>query len=76
MCFDDDDSQPDDGEPDTKSSWNFPKDHSHRHAAKDIRAKGITHNYNTKPNEKMHGVLKKIYLNQTNFKNIEGQVSI
>ena len=48
--------------------------HSHQHAAEDIRMKGVTKNYNTKPNEKLHRPLRQIYLNQTNFKNVEGQV--
>ena len=60
---------------DTKKNWSFPKNHSHTHAAADIWAKGATRNYNTKPNESMHGVLRWIYLWLTNFKKIEGQVS-
>ena len=36
--------------------------------------KGVSRNYNTKPNEKMHGPLKKSYVRQTNFKNIASQV--
>ncbi|KAK0475755.1 hypothetical protein IW261DRAFT_1422042 [Armillaria novae-zelandiae] len=35
-------------------SWNFPKIHSHKHLVDDIMAKGVTRNYNTKPNKKMH----------------------
>ncbi|KAK0219165.1 hypothetical protein IW262DRAFT_1462797 [Armillaria fumosa] len=42
-------------------SWNFPKIHSHKHMVDDILAKGVTLNYNTKPNEKMHGPLKDAY---------------
>ena len=45
-----------------------------RHAVRDIRGKGATRHYNTKPNEKMHGPLKKIYLRRTNFKDVENQV--
>ncbi len=56
-------------------NWNFIKIHSHVHAADDIRAKGVTRNYNTKPNENSHGRLKKAY-QRTNFKNIEEQVSL
>ncbi|KIK39918.1 hypothetical protein CY34DRAFT_25041 [Suillus luteus UH-Slu-Lm8-n1] len=33
-----------------------------------------TRNYNTKPNEKMHGALRKIYLQHTNFKNVASQI--
>ncbi|THG93162.1 hypothetical protein EW026_g7998 [Hermanssonia centrifuga] len=54
-------------------NWNFIKIHSHVHAADDIRAKGVTRNYNTKPNENSHGRLKKAY-QRTNFKNIEEQM--
>ncbi|KAG2110154.1 hypothetical protein BD769DRAFT_1630365 [Suillus cothurnatus] len=35
--------------------WNFPKLHMDAHLLDDIEAKGATRNYNTKPNEKMHG---------------------
>ncbi|KAI0027107.1 hypothetical protein K488DRAFT_74803 [Vararia minispora EC-137] len=42
--------------------WNFPKFHALQHAFSDILAKGATRNFNTKPNEKMHGPLKKAYL--------------
>ncbi len=55
-------------------NWNFIKIHSHVHAADDIQAKGVSRNYNTKPNEKSHGQLKHAH-QRTNFKNIEGQVS-
>ena len=42
-------------------NWNFPKIHMIEHAFDDIEAKGATRNYNTKPNEKLHGPLKKAY---------------
>lgn len=54
--------------PDLKKNWNFPKIHTHLHAPADIRAKGVTRNYNTKPSEKAHGSLKQAYKRQTNFK--------
>ncbi|KAK0459445.1 hypothetical protein IW261DRAFT_1429700 [Armillaria novae-zelandiae] len=41
--------------------WNFPKVHSHKHMVDDILKKGVTLNYNTKPNENMHGPLKDTY---------------
>ncbi|KAK0485582.1 hypothetical protein EDD18DRAFT_1360746 [Armillaria luteobubalina] len=41
--------------------WNFPKVHSHQHMVDDILQKGVMLNYNTKPNEKMHGPLKDAY---------------
>jgi len=44
------------------------------HSFNDIKAKGASWNYNTKPNEKLHGPLKRAYLSQTNFKNIAPQV--
>ncbi|KAI6018748.1 hypothetical protein BKA83DRAFT_4464972 [Pisolithus microcarpus] len=58
----------------TKKNWNFPKNHTCMHAFDDIEAKGITHNFNTKPNEKMHGPLKEKYQKCTNFKNIAQQI--
>lgn len=60
----------------TDKNWNFPKNHTHKHAFDDIRSKGVTRNYNTKPMEQMHGRLRDIYKRRTNFKNVEQQVSI
>ncbi|KAK0493804.1 hypothetical protein EDD18DRAFT_1107781 [Armillaria luteobubalina] len=54
--------------------WNFPKVHSHKHMVDDILEKGVTLNYNTKPNEKMHGPLKDAYQLQTNFKDVAEQI--
>ena len=54
--------------------WNFPKMHALVHSFDDIKAKGASRNYNTKPNEKLHGPLKKAFARQTNFKNVEFQV--
>lgn len=59
-----------------KNPWNFPKMHSHMHLFDDIEAKGVTRNYNTKPNENLHGPLKTLYKLQTNFKNVGQQVCI
>ncbi|KAK0184967.1 hypothetical protein F5146DRAFT_1125354 [Armillaria mellea] len=59
-------------DPSTKS-WNFPKVHSHQHMVDDILQKGVTLNYNTKPNEKMHGPLKDAYQLHTNFKDVAEQ---
>ena len=39
-------------------SWNFPKAHTHYQVFDDIKNKGVTQNYNTKPNEKAHRLLK------------------
>ncbi|KAK0467503.1 hypothetical protein IW261DRAFT_1426523 [Armillaria novae-zelandiae] len=55
-------------------NWNFPKAHSHQHLFDDIEAKGITLNYNTKPNETMHGSFKESYQHHTNFKNVDEQI--
>ncbi|KAG1888363.1 hypothetical protein F4604DRAFT_1877444 [Suillus subluteus] len=62
-------------QPETFKNWNFPKKHLILHVFDDILAKGVTHNYNTKPNEKMHGGLRKIYLQRTNFKNDASQTN-
>ena len=55
-------------------SWNFPKAHTHCHAFRDILQKGATRNYNTKPSEKAHQILKLYYQLHTNFKNVIPQV--
>ena len=49
--------------------------HALVHSFNDIEAKGASRNYNTKPNEKLHGPIRKFYLNRTNFKNVAPQVS-
>ncbi|KAK0184532.1 hypothetical protein F5146DRAFT_1006521 [Armillaria mellea] len=43
-------------------------------AQRDIMEKGATHNYNMKPNEKMHGSLKDTYQLRTNFKGVAEQI--
>lgn len=48
--------------------------HSHKHAFADIRAKGATLNYNTKPNKKLHKPLRDVYNLRTNFKQVAEQV--
>ncbi|KAG1804750.1 uncharacterized protein HD556DRAFT_1225670 [Suillus plorans] len=55
-------------------NWNFPKLHMTTHLFDDIEAKGVTRNYNTKPNEQMHGPLKDWYQRRTNFKNVAEQI--
>ncbi|KAK0471836.1 hypothetical protein IW261DRAFT_1571498 [Armillaria novae-zelandiae] len=55
-------------------NWNFPKAHSHQHLFDDIEAKGVTLNYNMKPNKSMHGSFKELYQRRTNFKNIDEQI--
>ncbi|KAG2157550.1 hypothetical protein DEU56DRAFT_722843 [Suillus clintonianus] len=55
-------------------NWNFPKHHLAVHLFDDIEAKGVTRNFNTKPNEKAHRPLKKSYQLQTNFKQVADQI--
>lgn len=40
----------------------------------DIQRKGVTRNFNSKPNESAHRPLKKFYMHHTNFKNVDSQV--
>ncbi|KAG2046461.1 hypothetical protein BDR06DRAFT_992159 [Suillus hirtellus] len=54
--------------------WDFPKYHLGVHLFDDIKAKGVTQNFNTKPNEKAHRPLKKSYQLQTNFKQVADQI--
>ncbi|KAG1730396.1 uncharacterized protein EDB91DRAFT_1239095 [Suillus paluster] len=58
----------------SEKSWNFPKKHLSAHLFDDIEVKGVSQNYSTKPNEKMHGPLKDAYQDRTNFKNFAEQV--
>ncbi|KAG1792747.1 uncharacterized protein HD556DRAFT_1309046 [Suillus plorans] len=55
-------------------NWNFPKLHMSSHIFDNIEVKGATRNYNTKPNEKMHGSLKDLYLLRTNFRDVAPQI--
>ncbi|KAG6824695.1 hypothetical protein H0H92_006110 [Tricholoma furcatifolium] len=64
---DDEDDEP------PRKSWNFVKLHLRQHLFDDIRNKGVSRNYNTKINEKMHGPVKTTYLRRTNFKNYDKQ---
>ncbi|KAG2047846.1 hypothetical protein BDR06DRAFT_976428 [Suillus hirtellus] len=61
-------------EVDINKNWNFPKLHMSVHIFDNIEVKGATHNYNTKPNEKMHGLLKDSYLMCTNFRDVAPQI--
>ncbi|KAF8261285.1 hypothetical protein EI94DRAFT_1705659 [Lactarius quietus] len=45
-------------EEDPAKKWNFSKMHVLVQSFNNIEAKGASHNYNTKPNEKMHRPLK------------------
>ena len=48
--------------------------HALVHSFDDINVKGASWNYNTNPNEKLYGPLKKTYLRQTNFRDVAPQV--
>ena len=61
--------------PDGKD-WNIPKMHTHTHAFPDIMAKGVTINYDTKPNEGTHGGPKDTYKLMSNGKEYEDMVRI
>lgn len=54
--------------------FDFPKMHWYKHLFDDIEAKGPTRHFNTKPNEKLHGPLKKAY-SDSNGKDFSSQVS-
>ncbi|PBK93072.1 hypothetical protein ARMGADRAFT_1030502 [Armillaria gallica] len=56
------------------TTWKIPQVHTQQHLFDDIIAKGVTKNYNTKPNECMHGPLKKTYQTQTSFKDVAEQI--
>ncbi|KAF9501094.1 hypothetical protein BDN71DRAFT_1555900 [Pleurotus eryngii] len=56
-----------------EKSFNFPKAHLFEHLFADIKLKGATRNYNTKPNEKIHGELKNVYQWRTNFQDVAPQ---
>ncbi|KAG1781489.1 hypothetical protein EV702DRAFT_1041997 [Suillus placidus] len=55
-------------------NWNFPKHHLAVHLFDNIKAKGVTRNFNTKPNEKAYRPLKRSYQLRTNFKQVADQV--
>ncbi|KAH9172732.1 hypothetical protein EDB89DRAFT_2114096 [Lactarius sanguifluus] len=59
---------------DLMQGWDFPKMHALVHSFDDIEMKGATRNYNTKPNEKLHGHIKKAYARRTNFKDVAPQI--
>ncbi|KAJ3841526.1 hypothetical protein F5878DRAFT_531507, partial [Lentinula raphanica] len=59
---------------DLDKNWNLIKLHYLRHCWDDIESKGVLRGMSTKPNEKFHGPLRKIYLRQTNFKDTAKQI--
>ncbi|KAI0343363.1 hypothetical protein BDW22DRAFT_1329317 [Trametopsis cervina] len=50
------------------------KTHSHTHAIRDIRAKGVIGNMDTKPNERLNKQIRRFYQLMTNFKDVEQQL--
>ncbi|KAG2750980.1 hypothetical protein P692DRAFT_201710246, partial [Suillus brevipes Sb2] len=59
---------------DLKLDWDFPKTHLWKHVTQDIRMKGATRNYSTRPNEKLHSPLKEAYERQSNGKDVADQI--
>jgi len=39
----------------SEKEWDFPKLHTHQHLFDDIENKGVTCNFNTKPDKNLHG---------------------
>ncbi|KAM6499899.1 hypothetical protein JOM56_005407 [Amanita muscaria] len=64
----------DEDNPKDNKNWDFPKMHLQQHMSEDIRMKGVTRNYSTKPSEKMHRLLKESYQLRTNFKAVATQI--
>jgi hypothetical protein len=58
----------------SSKNWNIPKMHTHVHTFADIRAKGVTSNYDTKPSEGTHGAPKATYKFMSNGKEFEDLV--
>ncbi|KAF5344694.1 hypothetical protein D9757_015065 [Collybiopsis confluens] len=58
-----------------EKNWDFPKLHYYTHLFDDIEDKGILKGMSTMQNEKMHGPIRRIYLNRTNFKDIGDQIT-
>ncbi|KAL1938432.1 hypothetical protein VTO73DRAFT_11672 [Trametes versicolor] len=56
-------------------NWNFPKFHTHQHLIQDIITKGASKNFNAKTFEGGHRPIKDIYIDQTNFKEVEVQIT-
>lgn len=57
-------------------NWNFPKFHTHQHLIQDLISKGVSKNFNAKTFEGGHRPIKIIYIDQTNFKDVENQVCL
>ncbi|KIJ28811.1 hypothetical protein M422DRAFT_269862 [Sphaerobolus stellatus SS14] len=59
---------------DLDKNYNYPKHHNLLHLPEDLRAKGSTVNYTTRPGEGFQQEVKQAY-DQTNFKNTEPQMT-
>ncbi|TFY63623.1 hypothetical protein EVG20_g6237 [Dentipellis fragilis] len=55
-------------------NWDFPKQHASAHLPSDIRNKGATINYSTRPGEGFQREMKEAY-RTTNFKNTDAQMT-
>jgi hypothetical protein len=64
---------PEDG---SLKAWNFPKAHFISHLFGDIIAKGVTRNYNSKISESFHGPFRWAFVNITNYRDVDEQVSL
>ncbi|KAG6370485.1 hypothetical protein JVT61DRAFT_11971 [Boletus reticuloceps] len=60
--------------PDLRVEWNFPKIHLWKHAVRDIRSKGVSRNFSTRPNESMHGALREAYDRRSNGRDVAAQI--
>ncbi|KIK92437.1 hypothetical protein PAXRUDRAFT_13237 [Paxillus rubicundulus Ve08.2h10] len=59
---------------DNGKKWNFPKVHSVKHAFSNIWEKGASRNSSTRSNESQHGPIRRMFLRQTNKRNIGEQI--
>ncbi|KIJ46695.1 hypothetical protein M422DRAFT_249859 [Sphaerobolus stellatus SS14] len=55
-------------------NYNYPKHHGLLHLPEDLRAKGTTENYSTRPGEGFQQEVQQAY-DQTNFRNVEPQMT-
>lgn len=60
----------------SEKDWNFPKIHTQVHLFDDIVNKGVSVNFNTKFNGNMHGYVKNIFYDLTNYKDVDAIVRV
>lgn len=60
---------------DHEKNFDFPKQHAVMHAPDDIRRKGATKNFSTRPGEGFQQEVREAF-GQTNFREVLGQVSV